>query len=748
MKKCGAWLACAGALVLCPAVFASPTVAHRAPGRATLMHKRSSAPSAAELEALSRTLKEKKSAWAYSKLGAIAKRQSSGVAGIRAAFALGAYDYAKGNYGPALDWFQRTREDPLLGDYSLYWIGETKLALNQSADAVGEFKQLLADYPHSVMAGQALQSLAAAAFAAHEPADAIAALNAYPGTPADASLLFLRGQAYEQANQPLQAAADYQAVFLKFPASEKAREAGVRLDFLAGSLGSSLPVIPLPQRLGHAAMLYHSSDWGAARDEYSRLVPQLSGADLERAELRILECGVQLGGSSSGLITLHITDPDVSAERLYDLADYYRSAAQDSQMASTIEQLASEAPASQWTEQAYFLGGNYFWVQLDRDAASQYYARVADQFPNSPDAIPAQWRVAWTAALKRDPSAASLLSEHVRRFPGSPFTPDALYWLGRLAEEAKNPSLARAYYKKLAERFPRNYFSTYGESRLPHLRSAPDDPVELLSKIPPVPAAPRFNARLTSATAGATSEYEKRAAALRSIAFDASAEMELRAGYDSTRDPRLLLEAAEESVRAGNCGAAILSIRQLYPELNARPFNSVPRDAWLAAYALPFEPLIRKWSRREGLDPMLVAGLIHQESAFQPDAHSYADAFGLMQLIPDTARQLARQAGLRYSEARLFEPDYNIRLGTLYLADLKKQFGNIESVLAVYNAGPDRVAFWQGGQQYREPAEFVDSIPFTETRDYVEIITRNAQIYRKLYGAAYEPRSTAARRKR
>ncbi len=104
-----------------------------------------------------------------------------------------------------------------------------------------------------------------------------------------------------------------------------------------------------------------------------------------------------------------------------------------------VESAATRAPQSRWAEQALFLAGNYYWVQLDRDRASGYYKRVADNFPTSPDAVPSQWRVAWTAVLKRTPDAASLLTDYLRRFPGSQFTPDALYWLGRLAEEAAIP---------------------------------------------------------------------------------------------------------------------------------------------------------------------------------------------------------------------------------------------------------------------------------------------------------------------
>jgi len=145
---------------------------------------------------------------------------------------------------------------------------------------------------------------------------------------------------------------------------------------------------------------------------------------------------------------------------------------------------------------------------------------------------------------------------------------------------------------------------------------------------------------------------------------------------------------------------------------------------------------------------MLVAGLIRQESAFQPEARSVANALGLMQLLSKTARLMAKQAKVRYAHGELLTADYNLRLGTIYLAGLRKQFGTVESALAAYNAGEDRVTSWTAGQNYRELPEFVDSIPFTETREYVEVVTRNAGIYRKLYGTQNEPAQNRSRARR
>jgi soluble lytic murein transglycosylase len=400
-------------------------------------------------------------------------------------------------------------------------------------------------------------------------------------------------------------------------------------------------------------------------------------------------------------------------------------------MIAAVESAVARAPDSRWSESALFLAGNYYWVELDRDRAASYYKRLSDNFPTVADALPSQWRFTWAAILKRQPDATADLTEHLRRFPGSQFSPDALYWLGRLSEEGENSALARTYYAKLLERFPQNYFATTAVKRLRALGAGPAADADILATIPPVPAALPLGDTIPAAAA----TRQMRADALRSIGFDASAELELHAAYTATGEPRLLLEAAQEALNAGHVGAAIVTIRQIYPQLEWRPFGEVPREVWLTAYAMPFQSFIVTRSTTAGVDPMLTAGLIRQESAYDPEAHSHANAFGLMQLLPKTARRFAKQAKVRFSTPMLFEPDYNIHIGTIYFAGLQRDFGSVEPALAAYNAGEDRVAFWTSGQSYREPAEFVDSIPFTETREYVEIVTRNADIYRKLYGS-------------
>ncbi len=705
--------------------------------KATPVARSSAGASTKQLELLARALKGKSPQLAYGRLSAMASAKSSGVEGTRAALALGYFDYSRQRYADAAKWLDRAKRDTLLSDYVLYWQAQNDLAQQRSAQALAEMQQFRKLYPDSVMTEQALQTLGEAAMAANQPAAAVDALDDYTLTPERPSLLFLRGEAHEAAEQPVQAAADYQSIYTHYPLSDQAKEAWNKFDFLRSSMPDQIPAIPVETRLAHAETIFADRQWSDARNEYMEILPQLTGSERERAQVRVMECGVALGAGITELAAMQVNDPDVDAERDYAVADYYRAQQQDDQLNQAVNAAVSRAPSSVWADDALFLAGNYYWVKLDRDQASGFYWRDEQQFPTSLHAAPAQWRVAWTAVLKRDPKAADLLTEHLRRFPGSAFTPDALYWLGRLAEEANNEDLARAYYAKLAERYPGSYFDLAAAQRKPRLDPGPTPVVDVLATIPAIPAAAPMNDSIPS---GATNR-QARADALRSIAFDSSADLELRAAYAATGEPKLLVEAAQADVAAQKYGAAIVTLRQVYPQLEYRPYDSVPRAVWEAAYPLPDQSSIRRWSQHNNLDPMLIAGLSRQESAFDPDARSVADAYGIMQLLPETGRKWARDQRVHYSQARLLDADYNIRLGTAYFAWLKQQFGSVEAALAGYNAGEDRIAEWTA-TPYRDTPEFVDSIPFTETREYVEIITRNAAIYHRLYGI---PASAAAR---
>jgi soluble lytic murein transglycosylase len=164
--------------------------------------------------------------------------------------------------------------------------------------------------------------------------------------------------------------------------------------------------------------------------------------------------------------------------------------------------------------------------------------------------------------------------------------------------------------------------------------------------------------------------------------------------------------------------------------------SELPKAYWQILFPRPYWSDLTRYAGSNGLDPYLVASLIRQESEFNPEAVSRADAYGLMQLLPKVGKGLAHELRIRhFATDDLTKPTLNLQLGTRYFRQTLDEFGGqVEYALAAYNAGSDRVRDWRSNGTYRDIAEFVESIPFTETREYVQAIMRNANIYRSLYG--------------
>jgi soluble lytic murein transglycosylase len=174
--------------------------------------------------------------------------------------------------------------------------------------------------------------------------------------------------------------------------------------------------------------------------------------------------------------------------------------------------------------------------------------------------------------------------------------------------------------------------------------------------------------------------------------------------------------------------------------------SAAPKDFWRYLFPLPYRTYLLRHTKAHDLDSHMVAALIRQESEFNPRARSRANALGLTQVMPRTGRQLARRAGIRrFSTALLYQPEPNLRIGTYYLRTLLDRWGGKwEETLAAYNAGPSRAVNWVTWGDFREPAEFVETVPFTETREYIQAVVRNAALYRQIYQEGFPPEPAKA----
>ncbi len=534
----------------------------------------------------------------------------------------------------------------------------------------------------------------------------------------------------------LASAADFlERVNAQFVIGEAASRAADALHSLREKMGAAFPQ-PLPQQtLLRADRLLQAQQFEKARAEYRSAAERLGGIDHDQALVRA-DAAEFVGGhpdpACSDLSGMKLEAGEADAERLYYLEECAHRAGDDTQVSAALDRLGTQYPKSRWRLKALLAAASRFWVQNQTQICLPLYQAAYQSFPDDPQAASWHWKVAFRGYFERRDDAEKLLRGQLMNYPGSGSAAAALYFLGRLAEERNDFGAARLYFERVMTAMEGYYYAEQARERLRRTEvrnaSGSAETAEFLAglKLPTGEAVP------TRATP-ATQLRIARSRLLRSAGLKDLADAELRFGAHTDGQATVLAMEGAAAAEAPYQGMHMM--KAMAPDyLNLR-LTEAPRRFWELLFPLPYRAELTADARRYGLDPFLVAGLVRQESEFNPAAVSHSHAYGLTQVLPGTGRRYARSAGVGRVTPRVLEqPAANLRIGTAILrAMLDQQGGNLEQTLAAYNAGPNRVAEWLTWNTYREPAEFVESIPYAETREYVQAVLRNAEMYRRLY---------------
>jgi soluble lytic murein transglycosylase len=543
-------------------------------------------------------------------------------------------------------------------------------------------------------------------------------------------------EAHQAAGGLPEAVAAYQFVYTQYPVSDAAEAAEAALLSLRDKMGAAYPQLTPRQALERASRFLALREHVRARSEFRKLVAQLPpGIERDTARVRLGAVDYRTGSVSGAYQYLRRLDVPVceaDAERLYYLTESARQLNDEDEMMDFVKRLGRTYPKSPWRFKALITAANDYLVINKPDQYVPLYKAAYENFPTETLAPVCHWKVAFHSYVHRKHDARHRLRNHLELFSGHSTAGAALYFLGRLAERSNDWGGARAYYDKLTGRFPNYYYAVLARDRLKDSRladAAPGrDTDQYLAALPFTYRAPQ----LSQPTRATTMRIE-RARLLRSAGLDNWAESEIRFGAKTDGQGPLL--AVELARTAETPFERLRTMKSVSLDYLTVPFEEVGGKFWEYLFPLPYQSDVVRNARAHNLDPFMVAALIRQESEFNPQALSRARAYGLTQVMPSTGRALARKVGIRrFSNRMLFQPSTNLKLGTYYLRSmLDKWDGRWEHTLASYNAGPNRVAEWITWNHCEEPAEFVESIPFTETREYVQAVLRNAALYRRIY---------------
>jgi soluble lytic murein transglycosylase len=680
-----------------------------------------------------------KIAFALAVAGVVLLAQSSTSALSKLAAGIAAYE--RKDYPAAISSLNGLESQlPKLADYAAYYLAAAKVESRTQNEVASDLVPVWSAPVSSPLAGKAAVLAANGLIAANKPNDAVRVLLQHPDVLPQPDGDLALAYAYEAAADYLHAVLSYQQVYYRYPTSDEADRAGTAMSNLRDRLGASYPAVSFETALDRAARFMDARNYTRARAEYQGLVVLLNGAEQDLARVRVGVSDYLRGQHTTGcqyLRTLQVSESEADAERLYYLAECAGRANNETERLETIRHLQAQHEKSPWRFKALTSLAARYLLTNRIDDYEPLYAAAARSFPSEPRASAAHWRYVWAGYIRRNANTAERLGEHLRLFPSQSTAAAALYFLGRLEEDGRDYGSARVYFTKAAELFPNYYYGLLAGKRLtgPVAVAAPSQRAADFLRTISFPEN-RHAGKLDPSPE--TRLRIERAQLLRSAGFNDLAAAELRFGVRTSKQPALL--AVEMARGAESAFLGLRAMKAFVPDGLSVPLESSPGEYWQFLFPLPYKDDVVRNARAQSLDPSVVAALIRQESEFNPRALSHAKAYGLTQVQPATGRTLARKAGMRtFNSGMLYQPATNLRLGTLYLRELLDDFnGHWEETLAAYNAGKTRAVNWRTWADFREPAEFVESIPFTETHDYVQAVMRNAELYRKIYGSGLQ----------
>ncbi|HLM02383.1 MAG TPA: transglycosylase SLT domain-containing protein [Pyrinomonadaceae bacterium] len=626
-----------------------------------------------------------------------------------------------------------------LGDYALWLRGKALLQAQKPAEAVSVFQQLGGEFPNSLRAREAkllwTEGALQSGMAQNVPGFLQDLIDKR-----DAGAFLAVARAYEQQQNQAQAISFYRKAYFYGAGSETGKQAETKLTELAQSLTPQAA----DEAIARADRLYETKNYAEASSAYTAALASFPNLSTPQTNLRRLTALANLrrGAEAQGAFNLIPTSAREKEEAYYQLARAYAGARQWQQARAATDEMRRNFPSSNWTPKTLIAVG-----MAARDAKNKleetYFLRSAvSAYPNAVDVASAQFELAWLEHEGDNFAVSSqMMIEHLARYANKDTTNrgKAGYWSARDSERAGKFDEACALYEAVNYRYSANWYGYQATQRIANLRSqgrctSPQN----FAKDSLVGRAVANLKTVTVAAETSTERENERLARAEQLGivglFDWAFEEVTNAARTAPNSPKVNLTLARHyRLREDNVNA-LLSLARSYPDYPQMFPEEMGREEWDIFYPLTHWQHIKTWAQARRLDPFQVAGLIRQESVFNPRAKSHADAYGLMQLLIPTARATARKYGntATITGESLFQPTLNIELGTAYMRDQFDKFGRIEYVAVAYNAGPGRVAPWRASLPL-EMDEFVEKIPFKETKGYVQGVIRNSAQYRRLY---------------
>ncbi len=636
--------------------------------------------------------------------------------------------YDAGDLGKARDLLAKLDDKRLVStDYALWIRGMVALRSGDIAVAQKAFEQL-GKVAGSKYAREVPWRLADCLWAKGDRAAAAKAYARLIGVARAGSVADV-GTAKFRIAEASPSAASYRAFVLDHPSHPLAPRAEKRMFELGGA-----PFSP-QERLERAKRLTAAHDWDESIAELA-LIPKTGISDSLAVQrdywtgTTLFQMRRRYGDAATLLLGVYAKLD--SAEAMFHGARALSRADKDDEAIVWYGKVVAKYPRTAWAEEAQFLRG---WLEFNRGRYKQAIKPLEDslaKYPRSKWVDDAHWFLGMSHYFLGEWDAARTQLAALAKFRGSLEGGKGTYWLARIEERLKRTDEAAAGYRETVSRYPFSWYALLARARLASLGIK----IGPFGVGTPTPRGPKLAAEVDETLA--SDDLIERADEL------VAAGLGVDAGEELARNEKAFLKRHDRGAafamlldryrKAGNYNRPWMLAVSYSGSALAGPPEDDARRWWENAYPRAYRELVEKHQDIGKNPDGYLHSIMRKESGFNPHDISYADAQGLLQMIPPTTRRVAKALGVPYDPGKLYEPEYNIKTGSWYIGHLLQKFkGQIPFGAGSFNSGPRPVMRWLDQYGDREVDELVELVPYTQTREYMKKVTENYARYRFLY---------------
>jgi soluble lytic murein transglycosylase len=533
-------------------------------------------------------------------------------------------------------------------------------------------------------------------------------------------IYFMLAKILDKLNEDKKAIHIYQLIREKYPKDSYAKLA-------KGEMYNLISIDKLDEEslLKEGDLLFNEGDFYGAINILNRI----KGDYHPQALLKLFKAYIKIGRFKKAIKTLKklITEyhnSKESLEGLYELGLYYWNIDNNSKAIMIMKRVVSNSKEGEYAIKGMYVIGRILEEEGKYKKAIAYYMRLINRFPKNKFYDESIWRIGWIYYLSGDYKKSyeyftKGISAH------SLYELQSLYWAGRTMEKSGNINKAVEMYTEVMKRKQDGYYGYMANKRLikfgkfeKSLSSKKD--IENIEK----------KAKLSIEDIKLLNRIKE----VINLKLNYLLDRELK--YIHNDNPLLLY----------NIGHILNEAKEYYNSIifaiKASELSYNSEDLYKIKYPLGYWNYIKKYAKINNFSPFIVAGLIRQESLYDPESISRSNAIGLMQIIPSTGSRIASELGIdNFDETILKEPETNISFGIYYLSELLNRFnGDLIMTIAGYNAGENRVDSWWNRIKFNnmEQDEIIEMIPYKETRDYVKLVLRNIKNYKIIWRDEYD----------